>query len=51
MSEVEREAEFAALTMEIDALRARAAGAGADVLARLLGSAAAEASTFLTGGT
>jgi hypothetical protein len=43
ITDEERQAELARLTLEINALRARAASVGADTLAYLLASAAAEA--------
>ena len=43
IADEERRAELAHLAIEIDVLRVRASGAGADMLAYLLASAAAEA--------
>jgi hypothetical protein len=43
LTDDERKAEFAHLTTEIDSLRVRAAGVGADMLAYLLASASVEA--------
>jgi hypothetical protein len=48
ITDEERQAELAHLAIEIDVLRGRAAGVGADMLAYLLASAAAEASDPLT---
>ena len=43
ITDEERQVELSRLTLEINALRARAASVGADTLAYLLASAAAEA--------